>query len=41
MWEKEKENVRAAGLFLGDGEGGIFGVFFEVFFGVLEEEEDN
>ncbi len=41
MWEKEEENVKAAGLFLGDGEGGIFGVFLGLFFGFLEEEEDN
>ena len=41
MWEKEEENVKAAGLFLGDGEGGIFGVFLGLFFGCLEEVEDN
>ncbi len=32
---------RAAGLFLEDGEGGIFGVFLGLFFEFLEEEEDN
>ncbi len=32
---------RAAGLFFLGCRGGIFGVFFELFFGILEEEEDN
>ena len=30
--EKEEEDVRAAGLLLGDGEGGIFGTFLVCFF---------
>lgn len=36
MWEKEEENVRAAGFFSGDGEGGMFGVFLGLFFGFLQ-----
>ena len=36
MWERKRRMWRAAGFFSGDGEGGIFGVFLELFFGVLQ-----
>ena len=36
--EKEEEDVRAAGVI---SEEGFLGIFLELFFGVLEEEEDN
>lgn len=38
IWEKEEEDVGAAGVC---SEEGFFGIFLGLFFVVLEEEEDN
>ena len=38
---KEEEDVEGSRIFFRGLRGGIFGVFLELFFGFLEEEEDN